>query len=99
MFREQTEDKRRAISGHGVQRRTRRTGEGQKENTGLASAARGQKEDKTRTQSPDTELRGAASQCGQPFSSFERTPTVNCLGNLRELCIFCIYIHPPHFLV
>ena len=63
------EDKRRTREGQDDERRKRRT-EVQKEDTGLASAARGQQpagreEDKTRTQRPDTEFRGGASQRGQ----------------------------------
>ena len=53
---------------------------------------RGQEEDKRRTrpshraqpQSPATEFRGAASECGQLFSFKDRTPTVNCLGKKRH---------------
>ena len=66
---------------------------GQEEDTGLASAAKGQQQDKRRTvtrleedkmtQTLDTEFRGAASQCGQPSFSYERTPTVNCLRTSR----------------
>ena len=49
---------------------------------------RGQEEDKAQPQSPATDFRGAASECGQLFSFYHRTPTVNCLGKLYFLWVY-----------
>ena len=68
----QQEDTRRTREGHRVSQRGQRTAAAggeledkrQEEDNGRTSAARGQEEDKTWTQSPDTEFRGAASHFG-----------------------------------
>ena len=59
----------------------------QEEDTGFASAARGQQEDNSRTRrgqhetTPGHRVQGAAKDCGQCLFSQEKTPTVNWLGN------------------
>ena len=82
-----------AAKGAGGHEKDSRRTPGQEEDAGLASVAKGQQEDNSqrttagRTRgrqdpdtSPDTNFRGAASQCDQLFFSYEKTPTVNCLG-------------------
>ena len=73
------ENKRRTRGWPARPKDNSRTRGEQEEDTGLASAARGQEEDKTRTQSPDKEFRGPASQCGQLFFPREN-PDSKLLG-------------------